>query len=137
MAFKRIQKQTHQIDENKIEVSYDRFTTRFKITSNGKELYSKRLVFWPIHKATLTLPAVQQSLEHQDNQEGLQYDLVILWFIIWSSKLSLNERSSKTLELDNQLVIPELLEIRRRKSIGRLIYSSCMGLFRLIFKLAS
>ena len=137
MAFKRIQKQTHQINDNKIEVSYDRLTTRFKITSNEKEVYSKLLLFWPIHKAILTLPTVQQSLENQGYQEELQYGLVIFWFIIWSSKLSLNKESSKTLDLSNQLVIPELLEIRRRKSIGRLIYSSCMALLRLIFKLAS
>ena len=131
MAFKRVQKQTHQIGESKIEVSYDRFTTRFRITSNGKEVYSKLLLFWPIHKATLTLPANRQSQRNQ------QYELGIFWFIIWSAKLSLFEGSSKTLDLSNKLVIPELLEIRRRKSIGKLIYSSCMGLLRLIFKLAS
>ena len=131
MAFKRVQQQTHQIGESKIEVSYDRFTTRFKITSNGKEVYSKLLLFWPIHKATLTLPVDQQ------NQGGQQCNLRILWFIIWSAKLSLNKESSKNLELGNHLVIPELLEIRRRKSIGILIYSSSMSLLRLIFKLAS
>lgn len=134
MTFKRIQQQTHQIGDSKIEVSYDRFTTRFRITSNGKEVYSKLLLFWPIHKATLTLPANRQS---QENQQVQQYDLSIFWFIIWSAKLSLFEDSSKTLDLSNKRVIPELLEIRRRKSIGILIYSSCMGLLRLIFKLAS
>ena len=131
MAFKRIQQQTHQIGDSKIEVSYDRFTTRFRITSNGKEVYSKLLLFWPIHKATLTLPANRQ------NQGGQQYELGIFWFIIWSAKLSLFEGSSKNPDLSNKLIIPELLEIRRRKSIGILIYSSCMGLLRLIFKLAS
>ena len=134
MAFKRIQKQTHQIGDSKIEVSYDRFTTRFRITSNGKEVYSKLLLFWPIHKATLTLQANRKS---QINQKQQQYELGIFWFIIWSAKLSLFEGSSKNPDLSNKLIIPELLEIRRRKSIGILIYSSCMGLLRLIFKLAS
>ncbi|NRB23126.1 hypothetical protein [Shewanella sp.] len=131
MAFKRVQQQTHQIFDNKIEVSYDRFTTRFRITSAGKEIYSKLLLFRPIHKAKLTL------LTHQQGQKNQQYELRIFWFVIWSAKLSLIEGSSKTLDLRNKLVIAELLEIRRRKSIAILIYSSCMGLLRLIANLGS
>ncbi|BAJ00704.1 hypothetical protein SVI_0733 [Shewanella violacea DSS12] len=120
-------------------MSYDRFTTRFKITSNGELAYSKLLLFWPIHKAKLTLPANQQS---QGVQQAQQYDLRIFWFIIWSAKLSSHQASSKQdsskkSDISNQVVIPELLELRRRKTIGVLIYSSCMGLLRLILKLAS
>ncbi|WP_076416128.1 hypothetical protein [Shewanella sp. UCD-KL12] len=127
MAFKRIQTQTHQLGGCKLEVSYNRLTTRFKVVSEGRVLYSKLLLFWPIHRAKLVIGKTIAPSESD------QYELKIWWFLLWSSQLSL----SRDLSTPAKLVIPELLEIRRRRSLGRLIYKGVIGSVRLLVNLAS
>lgn len=127
MAFKRIQTQTHQLGGRNLEVSYNRLTTRFKVVSEGRELYSKLLLFWPIHRAKLVIGKTIASSESD------QYELKIWWFLLWSAQLSL----SRDLSTPAKLVIPELLEIRRRRSLGRLIYKGVIGSVRLLVNLAS
>jgi hypothetical protein len=79
-------------------VSYDRFTTRFEITSDEEVVYSS-LVLLPIKKTTILI----------NNQ---QFTLKIFWFILWQSQL---------VNADG-VVVKELLYRRRKKSIGLLIY---------------
>ncbi|WP_244213081.1 hypothetical protein [Idiomarina ramblicola] len=105
--FKRIQEQTHQLGDTQITVSYDRLTSRFVITSGSEVSYSKLLFFIPF---TTSKVSISQTI----------YSVKILSLIIWRAKL-----------LHNGLtVIPELLEKRRSKSIGSLVYSTLMGVLR-------
>lgn len=105
--FKRIQEQTHQLGDTQITVSYDRLTSRFVITSGSEVSYSKLLFFIPF---TTSKVSISQTT----------YSVKILSLIIWRAKL-----------LHNGLtVIPELLEKRRSKSIGSLVYSTLMGVLR-------
>ena len=99
MAFERIQKQSHTIEDTSISVSYDRFTTRFEIKSSTEVIYSSLLLFFPIRNAKILI----------NNQE---YSLKILWFLLWRSKLTNSEG----------IVVKELLYRRRKKSIGLFIY---------------
>ncbi len=99
MAFERIQEQAHTIAGSTIVVSYDRFTTRFKIKKENEIIYSALLLFLPFRNADV---AINNQL----------FTLNILWFILWQSKL---------VNTDG-IVITELLERRRKKSIGMFIY---------------
>lgn len=127
MAFKRIQTQTHQLGERRLEVSYNQLTTRFKIVSEGETLYSKLLLFWPIHRAKLVIGPTKSP------SESSLHELRVCWFLLWSAQLSL----SRDLSTPAKLVIPELLEIRRRRSLGRLIYKGVIGSVRLLVNLVS
>ncbi|MFT6987948.1 MAG: hypothetical protein ACJAT7_003814 [Psychromonas sp.] len=98
MAFERIQKQTHIIADKTVFVSYDRFTTRFEIKSEKEVIYSS-LVLLPIKKPKILI----------NNQ---QFTLSIFWLILWKSQL---------VNTDG-VVVKELLQRRRKKSIGLLIY---------------
>lgn len=98
MAFERIQKQTHTIAEQTVVVSYDRFTTRFEI-KNKQEVIFSSLVLSPIKTSNIVI-----------NKQ--KFTLKILWFFLWQSQL-LNSKG---------IVVQELLERRRRKSISLLVY---------------
>ena len=98
MVFERIQKQTHIIEDKTVFVSYDRFTTRFEIKSEEEIIYSS-LVLLPINKPKILI----------NNQ---QFTLNIFWLILWKSQL---------INTDG-VVVKELLQRRRKKSIGLLIY---------------
>ena len=74
MAFERSQEQTHTIMGATIVVSYDRFTTRFKIKKDNEIIYSALLLFLPFRNADIV---INNSL----------YTLNIRWFILWQSKL--------------------------------------------------
>ncbi len=139
MIFERLQRQTHQVNTSQFEVSYDRLTTRFNIVSGEKLLYSKLLLFWPFHKARFEF---QTS---QPNNKVQYYEVRIFWFIFWSAKLysyspvplAVDPSSAKEAQLSSTIVVPELLEIRRRKSIGMLIYSSVMSAIRFVLHMAT
>jgi hypothetical protein len=99
MAFERIQQQTHIIEDTKIFVSYDRFTTKFQIKTATDLIYSAYLLFLPIRNTKISI-----------NSQPL--NLKIFWLILWQAKLFNNKK----------VVIKELLYRRRKKSIGLLIY---------------
>ncbi|MCK7458900.1 hypothetical protein [Idiomarina aminovorans] len=107
--FKRKQQQTHQLESQKITVSYDRLTSRFLITSNNEVIYSRLLFFIPFLTLKVTI-------------SDETYRLKVLSLIIWRAKL----------EKNGHLVIPELLERRRSKSIGSFVYGSVMGVLRFL-----
>jgi len=99
MAFERSQEQTHTIADTTVVVSYDRFTTRFKVKKDDEIIYSALLLFLPFRNADIAI----------NNQA---FTLKIRWFILWQSKLVNAEG----------IVITELLARRRKKSIGFFIY---------------
>lgn len=101
MSFERFQKQTHIIAGTKILASYDRFTTRFKIETENKTLYSS-LTLLPIKKSKIVI----------DNKA---FTLKIFWLILWKSQLN---------HIDDSIAVKELLYRRYKKSIGLLIYFS-------------
>lgn len=107
--FKRMQQQTHLLGHTQITVSYDRLTSRFVITSGSEVSYNKLLFFIPFTTSNVLISQTTYSVK-------------ILSLIIWRAKLLNNET----------VVIPELLEKRRAKSIGYLVYSSLMSVLRLL-----
>ena len=113
MAFERIQKQTHTIANKTVLVSYDRFTTRFEIKSEEEVIYSS-LVLIPIKKSKILI----------NNQ---QFTLSIFGLILWKSQL-VN---------DDGVVIKELLQRRRKKSIGLLIYFALISSVKIGFGLVA
>lgn len=106
--FERMQTAEHEIENNLISVSYDRLSTRFSIRANEKIIFSKLLLFLPIHNANLSLG---------ENT----YKLKIRWFILWRSSLSLNKK----------IIIKELLYRRRKRSIGLFIYFLLISLIKI------
>jgi len=107
--FKRKQQQTHQLKNQRITVSYDRLTSRLLITSDDGVIYSRLLFFIPLLKSNVII-------------SDKAYRLKVLSFIIWRAKL----------EQTGHVVIPELLERRRSKSIGSFIYGSLMAVLRFL-----
>ena len=99
MAFERIQKQIHIIEDTTVIVSYDRFTTRFEIKNEDEIIYSSLLLFLPVRNARISI-------------SNKPFTLKIFWFILWRSKL-VNS---------SNVVVKELLYRRRKKSIGLFIY---------------
>lgn len=100
MGFIRVQKQRHKIESTDIYVSYDRFTTRLKIKSDDNVVYSAYLALLPFRKDNIII-----------NKK--QYTLKVFWLLLWKSSL----------EDSNKVVIDELLYLRRKRSIGLLIYA--------------
>ena len=99
MAFERIQKQKHTIVGTTVFVSYDRFTTRFKIETEDKVIFSS-LTLFPIKKSKIVI-------------NNKNFTLKILWLILWKSQLKNN---------DGSVLVKELLYRRHKRSIGLLIY---------------
>lgn len=107
--FERIQKETHIVEDRKLIASYDRFSTIFTLTLGDKVLVSKRLVF--------TL-----RYESEIEVESKIFKLHVFAFVLWRSKLTEN----------NEVIIEELITLRKRKSIGGLIYSLAVGAARVL-----
>jgi hypothetical protein len=101
MGFTRVQTQQHKLESVLLDVSYDRFTTKFELKENGSLVYSSFLALLPIRRSELLI-------------NGKPYTLKIFWLLLWQSKL----------QNENGLVIPELLYLRRKRSIGLLIYAA-------------
>jgi hypothetical protein len=99
MKFERIQTQRHEISDSTIDVSYDRFTTKFVVKENDMPIYSAFLGIGPFRKSEIAI-------------NGNSYTLEIFWLLLWQSKLK-----SK-----GSVVINELIARRRRQSIVMLIY---------------
>lgn len=99
MGFVRVQTQQHKLDSSVLEVSYDRFTTKFKLKADNNLIYSAYLGLLPIRKSKISI-------------NGTNYSLKIFWLLLWKSNI----------QNDNGVVIDELLYLRRKRSIGILIY---------------
>ena len=99
MAFVRTQVAHHKIDSSVVRVSYDRLTSKFEIKESDKLIYSAYLAFMPIRKSEITI-------------NGKTYQIKIFWLLLWQSKL----------QDDNGVVVSELLESRRKKSVILLFY---------------
>ena len=107
MGFERIQSDQHHILNGRVDVSYDRFTTQFKLAVEGSIVYSRHLWFWPRHSAVIKIGTNE-------------YFLNVYWLLIWRARLSDK----------NTIIIKELLPKRRRRSISLLGYSAFIILVR-------
>ncbi|MCW8108941.1 hypothetical protein OPS25_10595 [Alteromonas ponticola] len=103
MSFERLQTHQHLVAGSDLDVSYDRFTTKFELKVDGSAVYSKYLLFWPKHNAVIQI-------------HSKPYSLNVYWFLLWGAKL----KNAHT------VIIKELLPKRRRRSIVILGYGVCM-----------
>lgn len=113
MKFERIQQQSHTISGNTVLVSYDRLTTRFKITIE-QEVICSFLILLPIKKVNLLI----------NNQP---FTVSIFWFILWKSQLINTEG----------VVVKELLYCRRRRSIGMFAYVALISSIKIAILLTA
>lgn len=107
--FERIQKESYLVEGRELIASYDRFSTVFTLSLDGKVLVSKRFVFTSKYEVEIEVASKI-------------YKVYVFAFIIWRSKLTLN----------NAVIIEELIPSRKRKSIGGLIYSLAVGAARMV-----
>ena len=107
--FERIQKETHIVEDRELTASYDRFSTVFTLSLDGKVLVSKRFVFTSKYESEIEIASKI-------------YKVHVFAFILWRSKLTVN----------NDIIIEELIPSRKRKSIGGLIYSLALGTARVL-----
>ena len=110
MSFERFNQHRHNVGSNSVCFSYDRFNTKFEVKVGDTIAYSKYLLFWPKHKATVQIGSSS-------------YTLSIYWFLIWGASL----------KKDNSVVVKELLPKRRRRSITLLCYGVFIVLLRAAF----
>ncbi|MCL1075934.1 hypothetical protein [Shewanella dokdonensis] len=109
IKYERIQREQHVIAGIPVQVSYDRFTTRFTIAAEGCKKYSKMLCFWPVHNAKFTI-------------NSNSFNLKIRYFLLWSAKVTSGE----------EVVVQELLPRRRRRAMMLLGYSVFIILIKTI-----
>ena len=107
--FKRIQQQRHQVGDTRILVSYDRLTSRFKISDGNDVIYSRSLLLLPLIRSNIVISNSTHSLK-------------VISFIFWRAKL----------EQGGNIVISELLRPRRAKSIASISYSAVMSVLRFL-----
>lgn len=112
MAMTRQQHKAHLIDNQKIDVYYHRFTTRFSLAVNEQRVYSRLLLLSPWRKQQIMI-------------NNISYNLTIRWFVLWRSSLTLAQPSPQ------RLSITELLPQRRRKSIMIAIYAGLISAIKL------
>ena len=112
MAMTRQQHKAHLIDNQKIDVYYHRFTTRFSLAVNEQRVYSRLLLLSPWRKQQIMI-------------NNISYNLTIRWFVLWRSSLTPAQPSPQ------RLSITELLPQRRRKSIMIAIYAGLISSIKL------
>ncbi|WP_350431504.1 hypothetical protein ABIS04_14580 [Shewanella sp. H8] len=112
MAMTRQQHKEYLIDNRKIDVYYDRFTTRFSIVINQQRIYSRLLLLSPWRKQQIMI-------------NNIPYNLTIRWFVLWRSSLTPAQPSPQ------RPSITELLPQRRRKSIMIVIYGGLISAIKL------
>lgn len=110
MSFERFHQHRHIVGGNSVCFSYDRFKTKFEVKVGDSITYSKYLLFWPKHKATVQIGSSS-------------YGLCVYSFLIWRSYL----------KKDNSVVVKELLPKRRRRSLILFGYGVFIGLLRAAF----
>ena len=118
MAMTRQQHKAHLIDNQKIDVYYDRFTTRFSLAVNEQRVYSRLLLLSPWRKKQIMI-------------NNISYNLTIGWFVLWRSSLTPAQPSPQ------RLSITELLPQRRRKSIMIAIYVGLISAIKLTLGILS
>ena len=118
MAMTRQQHKAHLIDNQKIDVYYDRFTTRFSLAVNEQRVYSRLLLLSPWRKQQIMI-------------NNISYNLTIRWFVLWRSSLTPAQPSPQ------RLSITELLPQRRRKSIMIAIYAGLISAIKLTLGILS
>ncbi|MCT8987439.1 hypothetical protein [Shewanella phaeophyticola] len=112
MQFERQQHKTHIIDNQKIDVCYDRFTTRFSLSINEHQIFSRLLLLSPWRKQQLMI-------------NNIPYNLTIKWFVLWRSSLTPQQSSPQRPSIE------ELLPQRRRKSIMITLYLGLISSIKL------
>lgn len=112
MAFSRLQTCQHQLDDTLITASYDRLTTRLRISSAQQVWLSRCLWFWPWHRPRFTIG-------------NSRYQLKINACVLWRASL----------HHQGQAVIAELLPIRRRHAVTRVGYGIVMTALRALFSI--
>ncbi|KVX01139.1 hypothetical protein [Shewanella frigidimarina] len=118
MAMTRQQHKAHLIDNQKIDVYYDRFTTRFSLAVNEQRVYSRLLLLSPWRKQQIMI-------------NNIPYNLTIGWFVLWRSSLTPDQSSPQ------HPSITELLPQRRRKSIMIAIYAGLISAIKLTLVILS
>tara|TARA_R110001592_G_scaffold197427_1_gene445415 strand:+ start:2439 stop:2810 length:372 start_codon:yes stop_codon:yes gene_type:complete len=118
MAMTRQQHKAHLIDNQKIDVYYHRFTTRFSLAVNEQRVYSRLLLLSPWRKQQIMI-------------NNISYNLTIRWFVLWRSSLTPAQPSPQ------RLSITELLPQRRRKSIMIAIYAGLISSIKLTLGILS
>ncbi|MGI2174633.1 hypothetical protein [Shewanella ulleungensis] len=112
MRFERQQHKTHIIDDQKIDVRYDRFTTRFSLSINEQRVYSRLLLLSPWRKQQIMV-------------NNIPYNLTIRWFVLWRSSLTPQQSAPQRPSIE------ELLPQRRRKSIMIALYVGLISTIKL------
>lgn len=112
MQFERQQHKTHIIDNQKIDVCYDRFTTHFSLSINEQRVYSQLVLLSPWRKQQLMI-------------NNIPYNLTINWFVLWRSSLTPQQSSPQHPSIE------ELLPQRRRKSIMIALYLGLISTIKL------
>ena len=118
MAMTRQQHKAHLIDNQKIDIYYHRFTTRFSLAVNEQRVYSRLLLLSPWRKQQIMI-------------NNISYNLTIRWFVLWRSSLTPAQPSPQ------RLSITELLPQRRRKSIMIAIYAGLISAIKLTLGILS
>ena len=118
MAMTRQQHKVHLIDNQKIAVCYDHFSTRFSLSVNQQQVYSRLLLLGPWRKQLIMI-------------NNIPYNLTIRWFVLWRSSLTPDQPSPQ------RPSITELLPQRRRKSIVIAIYAGLISAIKLTLVILS
>jgi hypothetical protein len=118
MAMTRQQHKVHLIDNHKIAVCYDCFSTRFSLSVNQQQVYSRLLLLSPWRKQQIMI-------------NNIPYNLIIRWFVLWRLSLTPDQPSPQ------RPSITELLPQRRRKSIVIAIYAGLISAIKLTLVILS
>ncbi|HHP0469523.1 TPA: hypothetical protein ACRZ6V_001178 [Vibrio harveyi] len=110
MGFKTVQTQSHYVDGILVTAEYHRLSTRFTLRIGEEILYSKRLYAIAFRNAPMTI----------NNQ---CYRVRVIWCLIWRARLT----------KDNTVVIEELIDKRRSKSLFTLVFSTIMRSLKYVF----
>ncbi|MFM2595074.1 hypothetical protein AAFX19_19895 [Vibrio harveyi] len=110
MGFKTVQTQSHYVDGILVTAEYHRLSTRFTLQIGEEILYSKRLYAIAFRNAPMTI----------NNQ---CYRVRVIWCLIWRARLT----------KDDTVVIEELIDKRRSKSLFTLVFSTIMRSLKYVF----
>ncbi|CAE6905444.1 hypothetical protein OA39_02630 [Vibrio campbellii] len=110
MGFKTVQTQSHYIDGILVTAEYHRLSTRFTLRIGQELLYSKRLFIVAFKNAPITV-------------NNRSYRVRIIWCLIWRARLT----------KDDTVVIEELIDKRRSKSLFTLVFSTIMRSLKYVF----
>lgn len=110
MGFKTVQTQSHYVEGILVTAEYHRLSTRFTLRIGEEILYSKRLYAIAFRNAPMTI----------NNQ---CYRVRVIWCLIWRARLT----------KDDTVVIEELIDKRRSKSLFTLVFSTIIRSLKYVF----